>query len=916
MPRKPATRFLVSFIVAVGTIASVLVVASPVAAVGMVIQGHVRDALGRALVGVEVGDNAGHASYTDGQGFYRIEETIPQTYTITVSRTGLVTQSRDVSPLQAVNPIDFTAEYVLAATVDPVVVSESPADLNVEVTTWAPATGLCVLFTDATAEDGVALELMESNPDGSSTWAASYHVMGLTPDGSYDYRITASDCVSGAVLSWVVDDSFLVDRSVPQIVPVAPVDGGNAMVSSLRIVARVIDSGSPISPSSAQISLTDTTAGTDPVGVPALWDGETKAIGSANPVALVPDREYRIRFRVQDSGGNESIREIDFYAGTIDIPSTTVAVPEVQVGSGGEECVSGLCLWTFDQVVVEAKSYQVSISGSKHAGFGGLGQLFSLATAQVAYDLAGEHVTVPLADVVTEAADLRQRAIYQQISTFRTGVSQQLGVSGVKALIADPIDVRLPESASTIGLDMPPVETGPCPMPDYPCTPPPGQLPNVQEHQWSLCYTVTGSWSCNPDPLIYFISHPEAALMLDRQIWASQHMAQDLPDCDATCESQVTLSYADPVMTDSIVTEVVLDPLLGHWLDAADFINRHEPNQLPTVEPPYPSPWEATRQVDQTAQLAYPATYPTVLRSLHHYGVLCEYARSCDLPSANETFEDHEPSAADANDEAQSSGVFALEGGDGGTQPQCVDNSPEECQERCVTADGKEVYRGSSCKQTVQLILGNQGGRPATVNNRKQKFFTWVVHGRGMRNLDYDHLSMGWKNNGEDGAWKVTSPFRGGHWRRAQQQQVVENGHCRAEWTSETSWSYGSGTEEFVPAGEKTGYGRSVWQGNESFPGCPDAHSTEIRHRLVAAYLWMAVWENNDHSSGGPNDKSAQPLALFKHRYRKWDWTWKFPCPYFSATYKGVPISVPCPYAQEKERSWELRLDPGKEYWW
>lgn len=187
-----------------------------------------------------------------------------------------------------------------------------------------------------------------------------------------------------------------------------------------------------------------------------------------------------------------------------------------------------------------------------------------------------------------------------------------------------------------------------------------------------------------------------------------------------------------------------------------------------------------------------------------------------------------------------------------------------------------------------------------------------------MRNLDYDTLGMGWSPNPQDGQWKSDSPYRGGQWRRAQEEPVVENDLCFAKWTNETTWSYGSGSTERTPGVERDHYGRKIWQGNEYLARCPDVPSNiMVKGRLVAAYLFMSLYEDNDHSTSLENRKSAQPAAGFVHRFKTYGVEWQFPCPYGAiVTRSGKAIPFPCPTLASKNNSWAMVIDPGRKYYW
>lgn len=741
---------------------------------------------------------------------------------------------------------------------------------------------------------------------------------GVTPDGTYSYTIDALDCGTGVAMTNRVTASFIVDRLVPQVVPVSPVDGGNSFASSLVLAAKVVESGSGIDPTSGRITFQDLTTGTPAEPVAATYDATTGAMASIGPRALVSGRKYRATMSVTDYGGQTGVATVTFLAATATIPSTQVSVDATAGEVDASTCGAGSCLWKFSEVAVEVAPYQMSISNTLHAGFGGIAQDFSFGSAMISYELLGETVSVPLSQVTADANDLRKRTTYQQVATLRPDVgNQEIGAAGVQLLVIDPIEARLPTSATNVALSL---STTSIPPPcdfDHPCDPdPPGfpNTPNPGNYVKALCQTVSTVVACNPDIFIYFVSSPEARVILEREQWAATQTSRTMPACDEACKALVSTSFVNPAFVDTLVTEAILDPVLGQWLDWADAINVRNQNLLPTLEPTYPSPWGGTEQFDGTAGLAYPDGYPLSARFSWLYGPACEHARSCDGPHAEASWNDHQLGTGSA----PAGGMSTQAGGD--DDGPCAPGPDETCEEKCVNTDGTPAYKGNACKQLVKLTLGNKGGRPRSADNRRQSFYMWVVHGRGMRNAGFDSFSMGWKENAADGGWKSEDSFKDGKWRRAQQEAVADptRGICYAQWTPETEWPYGSKSKEFSSISpsdpEPKNYGRHIWQGNEYLAQCPDAPSNiEVKRRLVAAYLRMSVKENNDHTPGetGPA-QSAKAVAQFTHVYKTWDWSLKWPCPYLPGKYKLVP----CPWTQQKTKSWMLGPLLGQEYFW
>lgn len=160
-----AVRRHVAFLLAMLSLAT-LVGVRDANAVGMVIQGYVYDAANRPLAGVLVSDGVGQSDLTDAMGFYAISETIPQTYNITYSRDGLVSFVRSVTAVQALQNINVTLKYQLTSILTPRVVNEPPSTLTITVATFAPSSGLCVVFSSGNRN--IVLVLTKEYADGRS----------------------------------------------------------------------------------------------------------------------------------------------------------------------------------------------------------------------------------------------------------------------------------------------------------------------------------------------------------------------------------------------------------------------------------------------------------------------------------------------------------------------------------------------------------------------------------------------------------------------------------------------------------------------------------------------------------------------------------------------------------------------------
>lgn len=234
----------------------------------MTIAGTVKDPVGRPLAGVRVTDGRGKTVYTNSAGAYSIEESQPSTYVVTASRKGLNPKSRVVGPVEALQPVDFTLTYGLSGTISPVAFNnEPPVTLSIIATTYAPATGTCVTFTDLTSGSQVVLSFEPPvAADGSSRWTGSHSVPPGRADGTYKWQLRANDC-GNVLLSNVPTYTYVIDSVAPVLAGVTPIDGGNASVSPLSIHAAIQDGSSGVNPSGLGVSVTDLGTAAAPTSV-------------------------------------------------------------------------------------------------------------------------------------------------------------------------------------------------------------------------------------------------------------------------------------------------------------------------------------------------------------------------------------------------------------------------------------------------------------------------------------------------------------------------------------------------------------------------------------------------------------------------------------------------------------------------
>lgn len=181
------------------------------------IQGHVRDPLGRPLPTVAVTDRT-NVAYTDRAGSYKLNESLPENYQVTAGRSGINGGTRTVSPIDALNPVDFTLTYVITGALARSTLSTATAaaTTTLTITSFAPAAGACVTVTDTRTNSTNSAAFIRTSGDGSSTYTYTLTVPRGTPERSYAVRFSASTCgPPKTLLSNVQSVSYLVDNTGP-----------------------------------------------------------------------------------------------------------------------------------------------------------------------------------------------------------------------------------------------------------------------------------------------------------------------------------------------------------------------------------------------------------------------------------------------------------------------------------------------------------------------------------------------------------------------------------------------------------------------------------------------------------------------------------------------------------------------------
>lgn len=391
-------KWNISFVVALWAATTVLLPVSARAVGLMTIQGYITDRGGRPLQGVRVADGQ-QSVYSDASGHYVLEESRVQNYTIAVSKAGLDSTSRRVTPIDALADVNFQLTYILRPSVSPQSFNNSPANtLQITVTSYGPP-GSCVTWTDASSGTVVALTLSQGAAGGQSSWTGSYTVSAGSEDGNYSYSSVAKDCGNATALTKVMTGQYAVDSVPPSITLIAPLDNGNTLLTSQPIVARIEDffrgevapGGSGVDPASLTVLVRD-------VGGQETEQRPTPQFGApllrSGAATLTPGVEYVVTITARDKAANEAglsgtflvMREaLTSPAGDIGVTVTSAAPTAVQPGQG--LATQDLYLW--DSVPATIGGFSVTLRDTKHAGDGKVLVKVPTSQARVSYTISG-----------------------------------------------------------------------------------------------------------------------------------------------------------------------------------------------------------------------------------------------------------------------------------------------------------------------------------------------------------------------------------------------------------------------------------------------------------------------------------------------------------------------------------------------
>jgi len=465
-------------------------------------KGKVTDQIGRSLPDVTVSDG-NNSVKTASDGTYILGETSLGTYTLTASRSDLVSVSRQAT---VTNPkdlvIDFVMPYKASASLSRQAVSTDgvSAALTLEVSSHAPLPGTpgqtggrsCVTASDTRSGEEVYASYVSST-QGVSLFRATFNLPADTEEGEHVILSTVVDCASDVLLSKApAVIGYTIDNTDPSVDArtVLPPDGGHTAFTSQPIMAEIHDGGVGVDHTSVGVTVTDETSGI-PIIVASFssadlsFDQKSSRITTPS-VALLAGRTYRTAITVADLAGNElafeqlavenqggfGVLDLDLTTAgtTASIASTPCSLGPVS-GSWRTAVCSGVDL------ALEAVTF--GASGLRHGGHGALLQ------------------TVPLT-----GAYLRSGEGETWRDPFAGAGWQQVEVAMLYEVPADPAS----EAAISAAAASHPLETLSMSVPaDWSSAL--IEMPSVQSAGTSVAACAVpgeASYRCGPDPVLMF----------------------------------------------------------------------------------------------------------------------------------------------------------------------------------------------------------------------------------------------------------------------------------------------------------------------------------------------------------------------------------------------------------------------------
>lgn len=521
----------------------------------MTIRGYVTDMAGRPVENVAVTDGV-LTVQTDSSGRYAIDQEQLRDYLVTASKPGLEPSSRVVTPVDALNSVDFQLKYVLFPDATPRAFNNTPPKtLQVAIRSHAPI-GSCVTWKDLVTGTELWLSLATPVPGGESTWAGTFDVPPGTPDGTFAYRGIARECGSGLALTREIQGSYIVDSIAPTVTELIPTDHGNTAFVSQPLLARISDGLSGVDPIEITFALVDETAGTS-----TTLSGTYHPLSRwarTQPLTMQEGHVYRFSVTAADLAGNPAsathssasegggflATRVELNPATATIPTTPCTVSSVNLSTGTRTA-------TCPNVPLVIGPSSVALGGTRHSpATGFVEQTAPLNPAILRTTIAGVEMTQPAyPSGTTRAVSSPYFATTRGLGPFSLDVSGETRNLGT-------LTAEVPATWSDATLEMSSVQTTP---------------------STSACAdpgNITVQIYCVPDPVLSRFSVAFNNTVSDPAEVADQHAAQHgallhviYTPGYGRYTGWISLTGARTIALDSRVSSVSRD-------DTPDFVNK------------------------------------------------------------------------------------------------------------------------------------------------------------------------------------------------------------------------------------------------------------------------------------------------------------------------------------------------------
>lgn len=329
--------------------------------------------------------------------------------------------------------------YALSGSISPRAFKNNPAQLvTITATSIVPVSGTCVTFIDI-ATGGQAPLVYNS---ATSQWEAQYQIPSSTTDGTYNWTLRATDCISETVLSNIYASTYIVDTIGPLIVPqsLTPQAGGNTVFASQPLLAKLIDRRAGVDVATINFELRDETTGTNTQHSAQSWSASSWWAKTA-PVSLMAGHLYTLGVSVRDNAGNEAVYSQDRQSSTRGFLATSFSSTTADASVPHSVCnlsdiqLDGMKTVTCTNVPLEIGTSVSTLSGTKSwAEKGYVVHTASLASATIRSSTLNQSVPVFTAGTtraVTLPFDVSQ-ADYSSQSFAVAGTTINLGTISKK----------------------------------------------------------------------------------------------------------------------------------------------------------------------------------------------------------------------------------------------------------------------------------------------------------------------------------------------------------------------------------------------------------------------------------------------------------------------------------------------------